>query len=268
MKQFNISLIWRQPTPADLAKKLRGCIERTCDRAVETVCVFFRDDDVAAPGTRFAKMMGLFEARAVPISLAVVPAWLTRCRWQQMRSQFDGDAERWCWHQHGWRHANHENTGKKQEFGPSRSTAQLTEDLLKGRTRLEKIIGKNFYPVFTPPWNRCSADALRIIKDLGYKAVSRSRSAHPPALHLSDLQVNIDLHTRKDAQFLSGWQHLLQEIESSLSRGRCGIMLHHRQMNAAAFAFLEVLLKLLVAHPKIRLMNFRDLLENTHAKSP
>jgi hypothetical protein len=262
MTQNNISLIWRKPPPVDLTAQLRGCIDRACDRCSETIRVFFRDDDVAVPGDRFAKMMGLFKSLAVPISLAVVPAWLTRNRWQEIRYQFNAGSRLWCWHQHGWRHVNHEKSGKKQEFGPSRSSAQLSEDLLKGRRRLEDVIGKRFYPVFTPPWNRCSAEALRLIYDLGYKAVSRRPSTHPAPVNIKDLPVRLDLHTRKDTQFFRGWKDFLQEIEHSLSSGCCGIMLHHRRMNPYAFACLEVLLNLLVTHPRIRLVNFRDLLEN------
>jgi peptidoglycan/xylan/chitin deacetylase (PgdA/CDA1 family) len=246
---------------ADYPKQLQRCIDSACADFGGQSQVFFRDDDVAVPGIQFEKMMRLFGELGVPLCPALVPSWLTTSRWRRIRELFDPSSSLWCWHQHGWRHVDHEKSGKKQEFGPSRSDARLTRDLRKGRARLEDIVGKHFYPVFTPPWNRCSDAALKIIKDLGYKAVSRIRGAPPPGVDLKDVAVDVDLHTRKDTDGHIGWNTLLQEFETGIRTGRCGIMLHHRRMNAAAFDFLEVLLKVLVAHPHIRLVNFRDLLE-------
>jgi peptidoglycan/xylan/chitin deacetylase (PgdA/CDA1 family) len=207
-------------------------------------------------------MMALFARCRVPLSLAVVPAWVTPERWRAISTAAPIPPELLCWHQHGWRHVNHEPRGKKQEFGPARAYAAIQRDIQRGKARLETIIGRHFYPVFTPPWNRCSPDTLRIIQDLGYRAVSRSHPAPPPPDGLTDFAVNLDLHTRKDGGGRRGWAHLLQDVENSLSGGRCGIMLHHRRMNDAAFDFLVILLEILVAHPRIRLVNFKHLPAN------
>ena len=76
--------------------------------------------------------------------------------------------------------------------------------------------------------------------------------------------VDVDLHTRKDAAPGDGWNDLFRELHQAIVRGCCGIMIHHQCMNTAAFDFLDVLLKALKAQTRIRLVHFRDL-ENTAA---
>jgi hypothetical protein len=39
--------------------------------------------------------------------------------------------------QHGWQHTNHETTGRKCEFGPSRSYEQQYADIAQGKALLE-----------------------------------------------------------------------------------------------------------------------------------
>ncbi len=244
--------------------RVERCIHLACDRlaAADTALIYFRADDIAVPGARFLRMMELFSTYRVPLSLAVVPAWLTAHRWNALQRSVQGFSSLWCWHQHGWRHKNHEFSGRSQEFGPARLHADLKNDLLKGRRRLKDILGRHFYPVFTPPWNRCNLKTLELVKECGFLAVSRDCAAQPTAPQaLPDFCVDIDLHTRKVIDRASGWRHLFEAFKKYISSGRCGIMLHHRQMNAGAFDFLEILIKNLKKHKCIRLLNFKDLVK-------
>jgi peptidoglycan/xylan/chitin deacetylase (PgdA/CDA1 family) len=257
----DIAAIWRRP-PSDLDLRLDDRLRSGCDKAEarRPLSLFFRADDVAVPGKNFSRLMDLFAKYGVPLSLAIVPAWLTPPRWQYLNSFEKKNPFRWCWHQHGWRHANHETEGKKQEFGDARSLAQITQDIARGKHRLEQLMAGAFYPVFTPPWNRCSADALQALKALGYAAVSRSPGSKPRAPRgLPDFSANLDLHTRKERDPAAGWHNLLRELEQAVASGFCGIMLHHQLMNPAAFDFLEILLKALTKTPAIQIMNFKGL---------
>jgi hypothetical protein len=76
---------------------------------------------------------------------------------------------------------------------------------------------------------------------------------------LTDFFVNVDLHTRKERDPTLGWRNLFNELQQGIISDRCGIMIHHQRMNAAAFDFLEVLLKAMVRHKAFRLLHFRDL---------
>jgi len=261
MRPF-ISTIWRQP-PSDLNERIEKCVRAACTafKNNDPGLIYFRADDVAVPGKQFNRMMQLFSDCRVPLSLAVVPAWLTRQRWEAIRRIALHFSELWCWHQHGWRHVNHETEGRKQEFGSARRSGAIKTDLLKGKQRLENILGKQFYPVFTPPWNRCNLDTLKLLNSCGYLAVSRDCGALPssPAA-LPDYCMNIDLHTRKAPDPVYGWGRLFKALERDLSKGRCGIMLHHQKMNGVAFDFLEILLATLKKNKEIRLVNFKDLI--------
>jgi hypothetical protein len=248
--------------PDNLIKRTQRCIDAACDRltAGQTGYIFLRADDVAVPGSQFSRLLDLFFHQRAPLCLAVVPAWLTHVRWQQISEIKPDTTHLWCWHQHGWRHINHQITGKKQEFGPQRSQFEIENDIVRGRRRLEGLLGRRFYPVFTPPWNRCDRRTLEVLSRRGFAAVSRTYADDVLSPEgLTNCYVNVDLHTRKEASPVTGWSYLFEELGSAISTGCCGIMIHHQRMNDAAFVFLEILLQAIAARKNLRLVHFRDL---------
>ena len=221
--------------------------------------VFFRADDIGVLSKNFIRMMDLFIKYRMPLCLAVVPAWLTRQRWDAL-APYVKQGDLFCWHMHGYAHKNHETQGKKQEFGPARPSEALFRDLSRGRTRLASIMGNVFTPVFTPPWNRCCLEAMEHLKALKFKAVSRSMGNLPVAPEgLKEISVHADLHTRKDKDASSGWTALFKELETGFTTGCCGIMLHHMRMNDSAFLFLEHLLYRLSSRKNIQRVQYQDL---------
>ena len=140
-----------------LPGQIKDSVKHTIEKGLAahgTINVFFRADDIGVPSKNFEHMMALFLACHMPLCLAVVPAWLTRARWAAMAGFRQKGSSLFCWHMHGFRHCNHEPSGKKQEFGPARSSKELYNDLSKGQARLLSIMGKHLTQVFTPPWNR------------------------------------------------------------------------------------------------------------------
>jgi len=253
------SALWHK-LPADWVAQLSDCCARADGRRSDTTAVFFRADDVAVPGRQLQRLFEIFTRHKVPLGLAVVPAWLTPPRWQALSGMGAARPNLWCWHQHGWRHRNHEPEGKKQEFGPFRSADALRTDLDRGRRRLNAIMGEAFCPLFTPPWNRCSEITLALLQEMGYDAVSRSRGSQPPSPSgLPDHAVDVDLHTDRASFTASGWQRLIDQLEKSLGRPRCGIMIHHQRMNDAAFCFLDTLLGSLRQQRRLHMADMRDL---------
>jgi peptidoglycan/xylan/chitin deacetylase (PgdA/CDA1 family) len=257
------SSIWLS-IPSDLTIRVERCIEEARAHTVKKGpgSIFFRADDVAVPGKQLSRLIELFIVYRVPLALAVVPAWLTEPRWKQLEKLGRTAPDLWCWHQHGWRHVNHEAGSKKQEFGSLRSPVKIKKDLRRGRDRLERLMGSSFYPVFTPPWNRCGLPALKLLKRSGYYAVSRSNGSLPPSPDgLPDFQVNVDLHTRKEVNPLTGWDNFLSELRQAIVTGRCGVMIHHQLMNDAAFDFLEVFLKTIIKQKDLLSVNFKNMVE-------
>ncbi len=258
---YPVSTLWRF-LPPDLSSRMDCCFSAALEKVDSKApgYVFFRADDVAVPGANFIRLMDLFTRYRVPLCLAVVPAWLTQARWRHLKRIGQKAPSLWCWHQHGWRHVNHEPEGKKQEFGPSRPSLKIRDDLIRGKNRLQTLMEGSFSPFFTPPWNRCDPKTMGMLKELNFRAVSRSKKSVPPSPDgLPDFAVGVDLHTRKEGHPLWGWECLFSELGSALSQGPCGIMIHHQRMNEAAFVFLEIFIQGLIQQRRFHLVHFIDL---------
>src|SRR3989339_349067 len=259
---MKISSIYRSQDP-DLLQKIRDGVREQIRAAMadHEIKVFFRADDIAVPSKNFSRMMDLFLSYQIPLCLAVVPAWMTPKRWEATAEFRKKGKDLFCWHMHGYRHMNHEPAGKKQEFGPARTAQAVLNDLARGQKRLQAMMGKDLTPVFTPPWNRCSMDALMMLKKTGFAAVSRSHGSLPAAPEgLEDIPVHVDLHTRKETSAEKARQKLLEEFRIGLASPVCGIMLHHMCMNDQAFLLLEYLLELFSGYGQIQKITYRELI--------
>ena len=247
--------------PDDGLERIGQVLSAAKERNVSSqpVPVLFRADDVGVPSTNFERLLSLFSGHRLPLCLAVVPAWLTQVRWKAVKSLVDTGSSQWCWHQHGWRHANHQVSGKKSEFGPARSKAALRDDLVRGRNCLRSITGTDFSEFFTPPWNRCSEDTLDILVELGYRGVSRSRGEQSGPTPLADLFVNVDLHTRKEPDSETALEALCGELHRAIEEHYVAIMIHHQLMDQSAFALLDLLLSLISGSSAFKGCSFTDL---------
>lgn len=231
--------------------------------------LFFRADDVAAPGVRCERLFRIFHDHAAPLDAAVTPAWTSTPRAEGLLSLAHRPV-RVDFHVHGWRHVNHEPTTppapgnkapKKCEFGGSRSREAKKKDLARAHARIAGLFGDAFLPVFTPPWNRCDAETLVLLGELDFIAVSRDGGAQPVAPPpLVELPVLVDVHTRREADPEAGMDALLGELGAGLEHPVCGVMMHHQRMNEPAAVFLETLLSVLAAFPEVRLSGLRSIL--------
>ncbi len=246
--------------PDNIDKRLEESIAKGLSNGTGEAMIFFRADDIGVPGKQFSHLIEIFKNNNMPLCLAVVPTWLTAARFEKLQQLTGKKSSQWCWHQHGWLHQNHEKSGKKQEFGPGRPAKEQLRDLKKGKDRLLGIMGNACSPFFTPPWNRCSIDTLTGLYSLGFQAVSRSHNATPASPpKLPDIQINIDLHTRKEPHAKRCLQNLLNEVTQSISSGRGGIMIHHQRMNQNSYNFLELLLVKINSAPRLHPVTFQEL---------
>lgn len=246
-----VSSLWKRPDP-----NAEAVLKKLLEQAAGTPRrVFFRADDVAVPSRSFTALAEVFVRHGAPLSPALVPVWLTERRLAGLKATVGDAFSSWCWHQHGYQHKNHEDTGKKYEFGPSRPAEDKRRDITRGRDRLQRLLGDDFSPVFTPPWNRVDEETLLILKDARFTALSRSTGAKPSAEGiLPDTPVHVDLHTRKEEDPGESWENLYAELETALQWDVCGIMIHHQRMNRAAVEFLDLLLRLLKDAPGMELV--------------
>ena len=256
-----ISSIWKNNI-SDLVDEFESWWEELEMLIPENGCdVFFRADDIGYPGKQFSMMIDIFKKNKVPLALAIVPTWLNQDRVQKIFEKLGPDLSLWCMHQHGYRHTNREKSGKKFEFGPSRDYDKLTAEITKGKQKLNKLLGNNMCPIFTPPWNRCTSETMTCLVELGFIAISRCINVSPyPVEGLPDLPINIDLHTIKEEDPKLGIKSLMNQIEHAVQSDYAGFMLHHQRMNKTSIKFLDFLLARIAETPKLRIQDIRDIL--------
>ena len=225
--------------------------------------LFFRDDDVAEDEETLRRLLQLFLRWGTPINLGVIPGLLTATELLlQSRNAAPDLIEL---NQHGWLHLNHEPVGRKCEFGLSRTFAEQLADIARGQARMNEAFEQHWFPVFIPPWNRCTEATCQALDQLGFRALSRDRAdALCAGTHLRELPITLDLFRWRGGAQLRSAEELASELIQQIEAGTTiGVMLHHQVMNEEAFAWVETLLQVCRRHPIVQCYTFERLLELT-----
>lgn len=244
----------------ELRRALRSAIQRQ-----PRVELFVRDDDVDMREDSLEKLLEICREAGTPITLAVVPGLLTK----EGRA-FLLDKERDCveLHQHGWNHTNHEWTGRKSEFGSSRSFDQQIADLQAGKKVMDDAFEDRWYPAFTPPWNRCTQDTVRALEELQFSVLSTDCSSHS-TYALQPVPISLDIFHWKGGAALRPPEQILGNLIDQISRGqRIGILLHHKVMDGTAFDFLNLLLNELASHLHVHFGTLRTFASGAREQLP
>ncbi|HET7477339.1 MAG TPA: hypothetical protein VFJ97_15125 [Dermatophilaceae bacterium] len=208
--------------------------------------IFFRDDDAGWGDDRLALLLRPFVEHGVPVDVAVIPAEVTPALARLLLSQ----PEQVRLHQHGYAHVNHEGVGRKYEFGPSRDLEAQRHDIARGRALLLQEFGERLDPVFTPPWNRCTATTAAALHDLGIPVLSRDHTA-PPLYqpNLADVPVTVDWFGKhKGVRW--GWGELARQLAGRIARETpVGVMLHHAVTDDDELSAVAELVSLISGHP-------------------
>lgn len=222
-------------------------VHAVLDRLERPVTCFFRDDDAGWDDASLFALLDAFASHGMPLDLAVIPDAVTASLAQALRARRRATPHLVGWHQHGFRHCNHEPAGRKCEFGAARVAEAQHRDLAAGRARLEDHLD-GIDPLFTPPWNRCSQATVDGLVSLGFTALSRDETAAPLDLRgLAAMPVHVDACKRDG----DAWEPVGLRLAQALSRHRTvGVMLHHAVMTAADRNRTGELLALLSAHPR------------------
>lgn len=237
-------------------------VRRALAAPARPVDVFFRDDDAGWEDDRLFAMLDVFAKHDTPVDLAVIPFALEAAlaerllRWRQARPARLG------LHQHGARHTNHEATGRKCEFGPSRSREDQSADIAAGQRRLEALLGR-VDPIFTPPWNRCTPVTADCLEPLGFRALSQDLTA--PRLgsaFLDCLPVAVDW-CKWRATPAGAWPVLGERLADAIAGdgGPVGVMLHHAVMDDEDRSRLGALLSTLRGAGKVRCHRMMSLVD-------
>ena len=94
-------------------------VRQTLDSAPDEIVFFFRDDDAGWEDTRLFQLLDLFAAHETPIDVAAIPRSMWRHSATRLRALVENRPRHVSVHQHGYAHENHEQVGRKCEFGES-----------------------------------------------------------------------------------------------------------------------------------------------------
>jgi hypothetical protein len=220
---------------------------------------FFRDDDAGWGDDRLQQLLDVFEDAGAPIDLAAIPTAVSPAFARILARRRRAAPGLVRIHQHGLAHTNHEPTGRKSEFGPSRPAHLQLSDVLRGhRLLLERLDGE-LDPIFTPPWNRCTAETVRAVADAGLAVLSRESRAEPLGVDgVCELPVSVDWLQRGGVRLTR--PELGTALATAARSGKpTGVMLHHAVMDADDRRGVAQLLAMLTTMPSVRLATISEL---------
>jgi peptidoglycan/xylan/chitin deacetylase (PgdA/CDA1 family) len=235
-------------------------LREALDAAPAPVTFFFRDDDAGWRDDRLEALLDVFARQAVPIDLAAIPLdlsdGLARALLRRRESQPLGI------HQHGYAHVSHQAEGRKCEFGTDRPAEAQRIDIEDGQRRLRALLGPALEPMFTPPWNRCTAATGAALVDLGIAVLSRDRTAEPLGVDgLRELPVQVDWFAKRKGVPL-GRDAVGEQLAARAGEpAPLGVMLHHAEMDTEDMAAMDELLEAICAHDRARCLSMAAVLE-------
>lgn len=228
-------------------------LHRALDDRDGPVALFVRDDDAGWADERLACLLDVCAGHRMPLDLAVIPFALTdeRAWWlTERRRTFPA---RLGLHQHGWTHVNHEPTGRKCEFGASRSPNDLRIDLSQGRARMIHAFGAALDPVFTPPWNRCVEALGPLLVEMGVEVLSRDVTAIALGVAgLRECPVHVDWSRRTRGVRQTRHQLGASCADAMATGPVAGLLFHHAAMDEHDLEDASALLDVLGRHPMVR----------------
>jgi hypothetical protein len=229
-----------------------------------TATLWWRDDDAGAAGSAFDRLLALVETHAAPIALAVVPAWLDESVAAGIRTGPAGLRVV----QHGWAHRNHEppapdgTRGKPAELGATRVPETALAELATGWARLAALVPTRLRPALVPPWNRVADNIRNALPAAGYRVLSTFGPRPTPAsdARLREVNPHVDPIQWRAGKRFRGPAWTFDQIRRHLADRRAGhvdpaeptgLLTHHRDLSAPAWACLDALLGHLRAHPAV-----------------
>jgi hypothetical protein len=236
---------------------------------------WWRDDDAGAGGPALDRLLALAAAHALPLALAVVPAWL-----EAPVAAAIGDGPTGLRVvQHGYAHRNHEppapdgTRGRPAEVGAARALETVLAELATGWARLARLVPTRLRAALVPPWNRIAPAVRDALPGAGYRVLStfgpRPTAGAGPSLPVLNCHVD-PIRWRAGKQF-AGAAWTLDEITAHLAARRLGqvdsteptgLLTHHRDLAPPAWTWLDDVLGRLRAHPAVAFPPLDLLLES------
>jgi hypothetical protein len=217
--------------------------------------LWLRDDDAVASSPALTGLSALAERHGLPVLLAVIPMLAEASLGRALRAM---PLLLPC--QHGTWHRNHaEPPAKKAEFGAARRASDLDAEIGTAWQRLGDVLEATPLPVFVPPWNRIDPAHAARLPGLGFTGLSCFRGYRlgpEGGPRLVNTQLDVMNWTSRTGR---GQVELVEEACRLLAARRLGgerdiafgLLLHHRDHDDVAWAFLDAFLRAALAHPAV-----------------
>lgn len=218
------------------------------ERAGRTADFWLRDDDAVEPTVALDRLLGLTGEFAVPVTLAVIPAFTGEALARRLEAAPHATVA-----VHGWSHKNHAPAGqKKQELGAHRPRDVVLGELAQGLSHVARLHGELALPMLVPPWNRIDAALISDLGAVGFEALSAYGPPRPAPI--SVLNSNVDLMDWHGTRGCRDHSLLVQDIVAGLGRAfesggdPVGLLTHHLVHDETAWSFLVRLFEITSRH--------------------
>lgn len=224
---------------------LRDAFERA-EESGRRARLWLRDDDAAAVTPALLKLAGMARDAKAPVVLAVIPAPAEAAlgTWVRERPHLFAAV-------HGYAHRNHAAAGaKRQELGLNRPVQITLAELQAGRDRIDALFGPRAISMLVPPWNNIDHQLVHRLPALGFQTLSAfgPEWRYPNVPGLEILNAHVDPIDWRGTRGCRPHDELVVELvrlvdEKAPDGAPIGIVTHHLNHDAAAWAFLERLIE-------------------------
>lgn len=240
---------------ATLIQPLRDEIARRADLG-KPLRLWLRDDDAVEPSAALDRLLSLTAAHAVPLLLAVIPAFTGKALADRLE-----DAGHASVAVHGWAHKTYAPPGEKnQELGHHRPAEQVLAELGEGFRSLAVLHGERFVPMLVPPWNRIAPEIVAGLPGLGFEALSVFGPEKPAPLKMLNTHVDIiDWRGTRGGRTTEAVIADLVRVSQSWERP-IGLLTHHLVHDEAAWDVMASIFEATGQQPDCSWHSAEDLL--------
>ncbi|MFM9975515.1 MAG: polysaccharide deacetylase [Beijerinckiaceae bacterium] len=232
--------------------------------AGQTARFWLRDDDTEASSAALDRLLGLFDLYAAPCLLAVIPM-----RAQAGLKTLLSGNHRVAIAMHGVWHTNHQPQGTKAaETPPARGLGVIAQELAAARHRLIDLFGPEAGTWYVPPWNRISDEAVALLPDLGFMALSAfGTTQFPGGSGLQQHNTHIDIVDWKNGRVGHDTVAVAGDLSAALAVARLdgfrpvGILTHHLVHDETAWSVLHAMMRFVHNHPAASFLSPGELLQ-------
>lgn len=236
----------RQDAEGLVRRLLWNAVEREARswrRAGHAPVLWWRDDDARRPSAGLDRLLGLARRFEAPLALAVIPDVDLSDLAGAIRGQTGV-----CVIQHGCDHLDrNEGGGFSAEFAPQTAPESVAARIGAHWARLTEAIPAT--PIYAPPWNVLTPNVVEALGHTPLRAVSIYGVSWTSPQSPPRINTHIDIMKWRPAHFRGGaaiahrlWRQLRTRRRAGGWAEPIGLLTHHRNLDPAAWTFLEAFL--------------------------